>query len=172
MIDERFGDAEQALLNALLPKVEQLVGDHYRLTSFGPIHRCYEVVTLEAADHTGRCETALAKLCRFDRLERAIGPERVSHFYRVYLQDDNLLARAREPGASLRALLLYVLTHELVHIVRFESFQVPFGAAQALRGKEERAVHALTLELIGALREQEVDRLAKVLARQTVDIVE
>jgi hypothetical protein len=169
-----FGPEEQALVSALLPAVEQLVGEHFHLTSFGLAGRCYEVVTRKVADADGAAPFALAKLCRYDRRERRIREGKaLSHFYRIYLQDGNLLERARSgPGLSLRALLLYVLAHELVHVVRFESFQVHHGAVGAARDREEEAVHGLTREVLAPLRDPEVERVVRAMSHGGVDVLE
>jgi hypothetical protein len=169
----RFGPAEVTVLQTIQPISEELVGEHFRLTSFGPVRRCYDVVTLESAGPEGRDPLRLAKLCRYDRKERSIDTDhkRVSRFYRVHLQDDRLLTRTGE-GLSLRALLLYVLTHELIHIVRFESFQVHYGMTGAARNDEERTVHHLTEIVLRKLRDPQVEEVIEGLDPEGVDVVE
>jgi hypothetical protein len=151
---------------------EDLVGEHFRLSSFGPVRRCYEVVTLAGAAPEGRDPRRLAKLCRYDRSERPIDHgQRVSRFYRVFVQDDQLLRRVSE-GLDLRSLLLYVLTHELIHIVRFESFQVHYGATGPERDREELRVHELTEDVLRVLRDELVDEVIQGLAPGGVDVIE
>lgn len=172
--EELFGPEDLALVSRLVPQVEGLVGDHFRLTSFGPALGCYEVTTLEGAPPDGRAPFALAKLCRYDRRERPIKMgQGISRFYRVFLQDAPLLARARsEPTLSLRSILLYVLTHELVHVVRFESYAVHYGAEGPARDREEAVVHALSGAVLGRLKDREVDRAVRTLAHSGVDVLE
>jgi hypothetical protein len=167
----RFGPAEFEVLSEVQPIAEELVGEHFHVTSFGPQRRCYEVVTL--ASGLAECQepTALAKLCRYDRQERPIGgAHHVARFYRVCLQDDRLLARAAE-GLGLRALLLYVLTHELIHVVRFESYQIHFEATGVAREREEKIVHGLTLEVLAAVPGARVDEVAQAFAEGGVDVL-
>jgi len=136
------------------------------------VRRCYEVVTLEGAGPEGRDPKRLAKLCRYDRKERPIEEGHpVSRFYRVFLQDDKLLTREKE-GLELRALLLYVMTHELIHIVRFESFQVHYEAVGPEREREERTVHRLTEDVLSVLRDECVEQVIRGLAIGGVDVVE
>lgn len=167
-----FHSDELALLRETQPLVEELVGEYFHLTSFGPVRRCYEVVTLEGAGSEGKDPNRLAKVCRYDREERPIEEgHRVSRFYRVFLQDDKLLAREAD-GLELRALLLYVITHELIHIVRFESFQVHYGAKGLERQDEERIVHQLTREVLSVLKDEQVEQVIRGLEIGGVDVVE
>jgi len=46
------------------------------------------------------------------------------------------------------SLLVYVFTHELVHIVRFCSFLKRFETSGSERDKEENIVHAKTFEIL------------------------
>jgi hypothetical protein len=165
-----LGPAELAVLAEVHPLTEELVGERFRLTSFGPTSRTYDVVTLAEVEPECRAIEALAKLTRYDRSERPITKEqRVSRFYRICLQDDNILTRADE-GYDLRALLLYVLTHELIHIVRFESFQVSYNASGVVRDDEERVVDKLTREVLGVLKDRAVERVIEGLSPGRVDV--
>jgi len=167
----RFGAAELEVLANVQPIAEEIVGDHFRITSFGPQHHSYEIVTLASGGTSCREPTALAKLCRYDREERAITDGRhVSRFYRVCLQDDAIL-RHVDDGLDLKAVLLYVLTHELIHIVRFESFQVHCDPAVSVRAREEELVHHMTERVLRALRDDDVDEVVDGLAPGRVDVL-
>ncbi len=166
-----FGAWDLDVLGEVRPLAEDLVGEHLRVTSFGPHHRLYEVVTLGNSDAECRAPQALAQLFRFDREERVIDAvTRVSRFYRICLQDDNVLCRVQE-GFDLRALLLYVLTHELIHIVRFESFEVIYGATGSAREDEERIVDQLTRSVLVPLRDQAVSEVIEGLSLGRVDVL-
>ncbi len=171
--DELFGPEEMALLVDVQPMVEQVVGEYFRLSSFGPVRRCYEVVTL-AGDPGCREDQAFAVLCRYDRSERIIEKrQRISRYYRVCLQDPNILWRSRqEPSVSLRALLICILTHELIHIVRFESFQICYDANEQDRNREEKSVHKLTNAVLETLRDAEIFKVLRGLSGTRVDVVQ
>jgi hypothetical protein len=159
------------VLARAIPLAEELVGDHFRVTSFGPHQRLYEVVTLASSGPECRAPHALARLCRFDRQERPIdAAPRVSRFYRICIQDDAVLTRARDE-LDLRAILLYVLTHELIHIVRFESFEVGYDAAIKARVAEEGVVDRLTREVLSTLRDRTVDAVVEGLSPVRVDVL-
>jgi hypothetical protein len=69
--------------------------------------------------------------------------------YGVVLQDPNILmALLRSSNHDLWTLMLFVLTHELVHIVRFMRHNVDFFAPAADRDREEDLVHDMTREIL------------------------
>lgn len=72
--------------------------------------------------------------------------------YRIRLRDDEILS-AVDDHTDLRLfpLLLYVLTHELIHVVRFESGTAlaPYDAPDPdARCVEESRVHAITRKVL------------------------
>jgi len=73
--------------------------------------------------------------------------------YLICLQDHHILkALQRDRDLELLPLLAYVLTHELVHIVRFCSFQVRFDIQEEnRRTNEEKIVHQTTYEILKEL---------------------
>jgi len=74
-------------------------------------------------------------------------------FYIICLQDHQILkALQRDRSLKLLPLLAYVVTHELVHIVRFRNFQVRFETqGQNTKIKEEKIVHHTTYEILKEL---------------------
>ena len=75
-------------------------------------------------------------------------------FYKVCLQDHVILkALQREEKETLfLPLVIYILTHELIHIVRFNRFEQRFFAIPQEKEKEEIRVHAITYEILKGLR--------------------
>ncbi|MBF0509391.1 MAG: hypothetical protein HQK57_10765 [Deltaproteobacteria bacterium] len=70
-------------------------------------------------------------------------------FYRICLQDDNILdALQRDRRIELAPLALYVITHELVHIIRFSKFQQRFDLEPRERTWEETIVHNIATEIL------------------------
>jgi hypothetical protein len=73
--------------------------------------------------------------------------------YVIYVQDHQILkALQRDKELELLPLLAYVLTHELVHIVRFCKFQIRYDTEEEVsRNKEENIVHNTTYEILKEL---------------------
>lgn len=72
-------------------------------------------------------------------------------FYKICLQDHVILdALDRDRSLSLYPLVLYVVTHELIHIVRFSRFLQSFEAYPLDREQEEARVHQITRRILSA----------------------
>lgn len=70
----------------------------------------------------------------------------------IVLEDPNiLLALLRTSHHDLWTLGLFILTHEMTHIVRFRKFGVDFFAGVHERDKEERRVHGITREILSGV---------------------
>jgi hypothetical protein len=115
-------------------------------------HR-YEIKTVSSWICEDAPEWAFAVLQKGACTEDAIFvPSSRRDYYFICLQDHRILeAVSRDRSLGLLPLLVYVLTHELVHIVRFSSFMQRFIAGEEDRDKEERVVHDTTHRILGKL---------------------
>jgi len=151
-----FNLEQLALMHRSLRRSESLVSASFRIPAFPSNRYPYEVATLVDLEAAERASGAFAHLVVYER-QRSAGPE---HLYRICLQDDVLLRRATDGGEGwLPALLVYVLTHELVHVVRFQRKEESFGAEEPERQTEEDRVHGITLGLLAEAGEPEWQRL-------------
>jgi len=72
--------------------------------------------------------------------------------YGIVLQDSNiLLALLRSGAMDLWTLGLFILTHELIHIVRFRKHNIDFFATAEERDNEERLVQSMTKEILAGV---------------------
>ncbi|MGB6063747.1 MAG: hypothetical protein WBG50_03000 [Desulfomonilaceae bacterium] len=72
--------------------------------------------------------------------------------YGVVLLDPNiLLALLRSTMHDLWTLGLFILTHELTHIIRFRKCQADFFAPVEYRDREEKRVHGITQEILAGV---------------------
>ncbi len=70
-------------------------------------------------------------------------------YYKICVHDHEILkALERDEGFTLFPLVLYVVTHELVHIARFKHFLRSFYASEVERIDEERRVHQTTFDIL------------------------
>jgi hypothetical protein len=146
-------DLEQlGLLSSCLHRSEALVASAYKIPALPSVRYPYEVLTLaDLTDPADRAPSSFAHLTVYAR-PRPRGLERL---YRICLQDDVILERmAFDPvgGAGsgwLRPLLVNILTHELVHVVRFQTAEESFEARGERREREEDLVHRITPSLLG-----------------------
>lgn len=140
-----FSLAQLSLMHASLRRSEGHVARGFHIPVLPSKQYPYEVVTLVDLQQPERAPQALAHLVIYER-QRPSGPE---HLYRICLQDDQILESCQEGGLDLLGpLLVYVLTHELVHVVRFQRADQSYMAEQADRQQEEEQVHLITLKLL------------------------
>lgn len=152
-----FSDQQQGHIGALLDRAEELVGDRFHVPTFASPRYLYDVRTLhELEPHEVPGEPALAQLIRYGREAAPRG--RLSGFHRICLHDERILECEQRDGLGLDALLLVVLTHELIHLVRFTIPETTFHTPVAIRHEEEREVHRLTRALLGRYPDEAVQR--------------
>ncbi len=122
---------------------EELVEERFRLGSRWRALQ-YEVLTKSP----WLPEESLAALMRAETDHPL--PHRRRDFYLILLQEERLLKMAQ--GDYLRALLLYIFTHELIHMVRFVRFAASFWMRPEERAYEEALVHELSSAVLQRLK--------------------
>ena len=145
-----FDVGDFSILGYAVDAAEEIVGEHYRLTEdFWRRPGRYELKTLVDLKEGEITDGALAQVIKY------IGPGRPAHrprqFFRICLQDHRIQAAWVAAELEPAALLAYVVTHELIHVVRFGRHDQLFEAAMAARCEEERRVHDLTCRLLAPL---------------------
>ena len=153
MAHPRFDYYHRELLCEAQVIAEEMTCDFFKL-NHTHWQRCrYDIFTLENLRIDEVSPHAQALLTKYqglppDRLLRSAAFD----FYRICLQDHNIL-KALTSGKGLEPLPLfsYILTHELVHIVRFSRFQARFEATWPERLAEETQVHQLTQKILAPL---------------------
>jgi hypothetical protein len=112
-------------------------------------HR-YEVKTLPSLTGSEISKHAFAMVNKCSSIVSGFEPKTKDHdYYFICLQDHTILkALRRDKEINLLPLLVYVFTHELVHIVRFCNFFQRFEIAGKEKDKEETVVHAKTYDIL------------------------
>lgn len=140
---------------------EETVSEFFSLSPRDWLRFQYEVRTLKDLPLWPREEKAFARLLRSIRPRESLdhAAER-DVFYIIHLHDDRIIKRTAGFPGLLFPFLIYVLTHELVHIVRFAKHLVYFWSPYPDR--EEVIVHGLTRKILKPLKIKNMD---KVLSR-------
>jgi hypothetical protein len=112
----------------------------------------YGIFTLKEVNNSLCNPDAFANVIRLKSPRGHQDEGRQRDRYGIVLHDPNiLLALLRSACPDLWTLGLFVLTHELTHIVRFREHDVDFFASQEDRDKEEQAVHGMTREILSGV---------------------
>lgn len=160
----RTFDQEQMLVvNEAVALAEELTSNHFKYSSSQWRRSRYDITTLKDLSGPEITDVAFAQILRYVGQPTAGDPARARiDYYKVCLQDHGIL-RALERDAALDffPLMVYVVTHELTHIVRFSRFIQSFDAYPAHRLREEARVHAITREILLGARIPGVVPIAK-----------
>jgi len=148
-----FGPHEMRVMGEALDIAEDLTGDYFKLSTPQWQRHPYEVRTQARLGRWHLREGIFAFLEKGTRHASGEEPRwKRRERYFICLQDREILkALRRDPHLSLLPLMVYVFTHELVHIVRFARFLQRFEAEGEEKAREEGIVHATSYEILRGL---------------------
>lgn len=157
-----FNEHEKEEVLRALGAAEELASAFYCIPGREWPRYPYEVRT--RAEDPGPGGEAFADVVRLvtdgNRADESYFKER----YRIRLHDEAVLAAVhdRHDGIDLYSLLLYILTHELIHVVRFGAGHIPFDAGMEDRIEEESRVHGITMRVLGPVLDEPLGRVAEL----------
>ncbi len=151
-----FDRAQIKLVEDAVSLAEELVSNYFKMSSSQWLKSRYDVRTAaNLADHE-RVSGPFAQVVGYEARKKDVPfGSSAFNFYRICLQDGAILGAVEEKeGFQLFPFVLYVVVHELVHIVRFTKFQQIYEAATThdTAMEEEHKVHGLTLKILGPVR--------------------
>jgi hypothetical protein len=157
-----FKEEDIVTVSEALDIAEDRTGDFFKFSSGQWRRHRYDVKTLSQLASWEVVPDVFALLRKSEEKKEGVEPSsRNRDFYFICLQDHRILnALKRDRDLGLLPLLVYVFTHELVHIVRFCNFSQRFEVSTKDREKEERIVHATTYEI---LKDLSLPRLGYIL---------
>lgn len=159
---QRFHGSEKPIIQEAVLIAEESTTDFFKLSNNQWRRSRYDILTLEALREEEISHHALAQLAKYTCC--LPGRElKSAHYdlYRICLQDHNILSTlAKQTKLALLPLLIYVITHELVHIIRFSHFHQLFDASVEEKEQEEKRVHALTREILSPFKCQDLKEIA------------
>jgi len=155
MVVQYFNRNQLAILRDAVDIAEDMTSNYYNLSLSQWKRHPFDVKTLSYLFGEDIRDNVFAVLKKYMTADSAgtgrLGKSR--EFYLICLQDHQILkALQRDRDVTLLPLLSYILTHELVHIVRFCKFQVRFDTQEKqCKTKEEKIVHQTTYEILKGL---------------------
>jgi len=148
-----FHSQHKELLEEAAVIAEEMTFDFFKLSPTHWRRARYDILTLEGLSREEISPHAHALVAKYKGCPPNSSLQSAwFDFYRVCLQDHNILKTLEaSPDLSLFPLLLYIVTHELVHVIRFSQFLALFEAAEAEKAREETRVHQLTQKILAPL---------------------
>ncbi len=153
-------DHEQLLtMGNALHIAEEVTADFFKFSSTQWTRHPFDVKTLSSLQREEIREQVFAMLHKgLLGQDRFMPHARKKDYYFICLQDHQILeAVSRDKAIGLMPLLVYIFTHELVHIVRFGRFLQRFDVRGPKREEEEQRVHDITYEILKGVSLKQLD---------------
>jgi hypothetical protein len=157
-----FGTEQIKTVNNAVAAAEELVSNYYKMSASQWLGPRYDVKTLAELNPAEIIDGPFAQIIRYKgrRKNTTLGSATYD-FYKICLQDHTIQSTLEaSPGIELFPFSLYIITHELIHIVRFSKFLQNFEASDRERMAEEKRVHQRTHKI---LKPVQIAGLRKVL---------
>ena len=150
----RFSAHQIKIVNRTVSLAEELVSDHYKMSASQWLRPKYDVKTLVDLTPEEIVDGPFAQIVRYEghREDNALGSG-VFDYYKICLQDHAIHAVLQNsPSMNLFPFCLYIITHELIHIVRFSKFLQRFDASPQEKLNEEKRVHVSTHQILEPIK--------------------
>jgi hypothetical protein len=157
-----FSPGQLEIVNNAVAMAEELVSNHYKMSASQWLGPRYDVKTLAELVQGEIIDGPFAQIIRYrgQRRNTSLGSATYD-FYKICLQDHTIRSTMKDtPGIDLFPFSLYIITHELIHIVRFSKFLQSFDASTEERMEEEKRVHRKTHDILQSVQ---IDGLSNVL---------
>jgi len=143
-----FNTEELLKVDGAVKVSEELVNNYFKMSSGQWLKNRYDIKTSKDLAFHECVDGPFAQVIKYEGRKKdvSLGSSSFS-LYKVCLQDNAILTMvSKKDDLSLEPFLLYILTHELVHIVRFSKFNQRYENKNEadVTLDEERKVHILT----------------------------
>jgi hypothetical protein len=163
---EHFDAGQIRIVNEASALAEEMVCDAYKMSArqwLEPRREIKTLTELRPEEVIIGPQAPFAQVIRWQgRTSNSSLTSSVFDLYTICLQDHAILAALRKnPDLGLLPFSIYILTHELIHIVRFSLFEQYFDVPIDQRQAEEIRVHKKTLEIINNAKLQNMDMVLR-----------
>jgi hypothetical protein len=162
MAESIFFDKKQRFWVGEALEIAETLAEEFFQVDLGDSARFpYDLETLANLRGLEKTRRALAQVCKYEFHKREARVRRGgTEFYRICLQDDQILNKVRTESLSLlKPLILYVVTHELIHVIRFSLDPKRFYLPSKEKRVEEKDVHRSTYEVLRSFKDPQVELL-------------
>lgn len=156
---KRFSADQLPQVNQAVSMAEELVSNHYKMSASQWLRPKYDVKTLVDLTPTEIVDGPFAQVIRYEgqRKGSPLGSDAYD-FYKICLQDHAITDVLNKfKNLSLLPFCLYIMVHELVHIVRFSKFLQSFDASPSEKLAEEYRVHDITRRILKDVRQEGIE---------------
>ena len=147
---ETFNPDQMDTIKTSIFIAEELVSNFYKLSSGQWLKRKYDIKTLADLLPDEIVHGPFAQILHYKGQPKDSTLESYSYdFYKICLQDHAILSILNQyPAIQLLPFSLYIIIHELIHVVRFTKFLQNFHASSEEKMAEEKRVHENTHKVL------------------------
>jgi hypothetical protein len=149
-----FSTHQIKIVNQTVSLAEELVSNHYKMSASQWLRPKYDVKTLVDLAPEEIVYGPFAQIVRYEGhlKDTALGSGAFD-YYKICLQDHAIHTVLKDsPAMNLFPFCLYIITHELIHIVRFSKFLQNFDASPPEKLTEEKRVHENTHQILQQIK--------------------
>ena len=160
---EKFCTGQIQTVNESAIMAEEVVCNYYKMSDSQWLRLRYDIKSLTDLSDDEIVMGPFAQVVRYEGkpIDSVLGSS-VYDFYKICLQDHSILSALKNrPEMELFPFALYILTHELIHVVRFCKFLQNFDASPDEKDAEEARVHQKTREILQTVRVQGIHSILK-----------
>ena len=156
-----FNRFELATVQEAAKHAEDLSYHHFGLKNILAENLAYEYRTLADLKNHEIIDHSFAQIIKYRLRHHKFHHPHSRDLYSICLQDHRILdvVKNRGDGVQLKPLMLYIMTHEMVHIIRFSKFNKNFDASSNVKEQEEKSVHTITYNILKQLQDPGVCHL-------------
>ena len=147
---KQFTSDQIEIVNSSVETAEDLVSNFYKMSASQWLRRKYDIKTLANLTSDEIIDGPFAQIIRYvgQHKNSPLGSSTYD-FYKICLQDHSICETLnKSAGLELFPFTLYIITHELIHIVRFTKFLQNFDASPDEKMQEEARVHNNTHKIL------------------------
>jgi hypothetical protein len=151
---QKFNGKQLQIVNRAAEMAEELVSNYHKISASQWLRRRYDIKTLADLTSEEIVSGPFAQIIRYKAQPKgsSLGSSTYD-FYKICLQDNSMLSVIKKsPAIKLCPFALYIITHELIHIVRFSEFLQNFNASHKEKLAEETRVHNNTHEILKSVK--------------------
>ncbi len=147
----QFSTGQRNLAIRALSEAEEHTSKYYCIPPFRWQQLKYDLLTCQDIEWEPLPDPVLARVQQFAKV--GASGARPFDFYRIQLNDASILtAAARENlGDTLYHFLVYILTHEMVHLVRLSTIIGRDEESGICLDSEEKRVHRVSRQILSCL---------------------
>ena len=147
---QHFRKGELRIVNEAVTIAEEVSSNAYKMSPAQWKGRRYDIKTLADLSPDEVVYGPFAQIIRYVGRKTETSLSSLEYdFYKICLQDHTILSTLNGfPELRLLPFTLYIVTHELIHVIRFTKFLQAFDASAREKVIEEARVHEKTQAIL------------------------